>query len=307
MATSKIAIANRALQKCGVAPTSRIASFTEDSKEAAEIAQCYDTLRKAELRRNFWTFAIKRAVGRSIQSTDKSITPPTWGVGVTYDANDIVVSSGAYYISLAAANLGNAVTNTTYWAVYYGTLTAVVYDSTIAWYAGEIIIDGSNVWLLLTALAAAETLTEGTNAHQLAGTGAVTLTTTVRKGPVWGRVYAFVKPRDFLRFAPSDPRCPSSIPDWLVETDTIITNYPGPYFFRFVRDEEDTTKFDPMFDEGLAGRIAMETCESLTQATGKLQNIAAVYNNDMKEARLVNAIEAGTLEVDEDELWRSNW
>src|ERR1700741_759097 len=103
---SRVDIANRALQKCGVPPTNRIASFTEDSKEAAEISQCYDTLRRAELRRNFWSFAIKRTVGRSITSTDKSITPPTYSGATSYDLNDIVISSGAYYISLAATNLG---------------------------------------------------------------------------------------------------------------------------------------------------------------------------------------------------------
>jgi hypothetical protein len=52
-------IANRALQHVG---TSLIATLADDDKGASEISFCYDKLRRAELRRNVWRFATRRAV-----------------------------------------------------------------------------------------------------------------------------------------------------------------------------------------------------------------------------------------------------
>jgi hypothetical protein len=71
--------------------------------------------------------------------------------------------------------------------------------------------------------------------------------------------------------------------------------------FRFVADLADPTKFDPMFVEGFAARIALEVCESLTQSTEKLQAITVKYNTFMVEARLVNGIETGATQPPEDD------
>jgi hypothetical protein len=57
VAVSKVAIANRALQKLGA---DRIESLSEDSPNARSMAAVYDITRKAELRRYVWGFAIKR-------------------------------------------------------------------------------------------------------------------------------------------------------------------------------------------------------------------------------------------------------
>ena len=49
---SKVEIANRALQKLGA---KRIASLSEDSRNARAINAAYDTLREAELRAHTWS------------------------------------------------------------------------------------------------------------------------------------------------------------------------------------------------------------------------------------------------------------
>lgn len=57
MATSIVAIANRALQKLG---SERIESLTEDSPNARTMNAAYALTRDAELRRYRWGFSIKR-------------------------------------------------------------------------------------------------------------------------------------------------------------------------------------------------------------------------------------------------------
>jgi hypothetical protein len=58
MATSDVEVCNLALAKLG---SGRIASLTEDSTNANAVNDCYDHLRKTELRRNKWNFARRRA------------------------------------------------------------------------------------------------------------------------------------------------------------------------------------------------------------------------------------------------------
>lgn len=56
--TSKVAIINRALTKLGA---TRIVAVTDNTKEAREMAATYDIVLDDELRKNRWSFAIKRA------------------------------------------------------------------------------------------------------------------------------------------------------------------------------------------------------------------------------------------------------
>ncbi len=179
-----VRIANLALQKLGVR---RIASLDEDSKQAAAMQACYDMLRKGELRRNFWIFAIAR-----------------------------------------------------------------------------------------TTLAASGT------------------------APTWGRSYAYNLPPDFLRIASEDPRYTAIRTDYLVDGGQILTTQPGPLYLRYVRDVVNDNLFDPLFAEALSCRLALQTCEELTGSTSKLHDIGVLYDRFMGEARMVNAIEAGSDEPEED-------
>ena len=70
---------------------------------------------------------------------------------------------------------------------------------------------------------------------------------------------------------------------------------------RFVADVHDVRRMDAMFCEGLACRIAMGVCETLTQSVSKLGAISTLYKQFMTEARIVNGIETGSEEPPEDD------
>ena len=70
MATSKVAIANGALQRLGA---KRIESLTQDHPNARSMNAAFDRVVRAEIRRYGWSFAIKR------ESVAADANDPTWG------------------------------------------------------------------------------------------------------------------------------------------------------------------------------------------------------------------------------------
>ena len=122
---------------------------------------------------------------------------------------------------------------------------------------------------------------------------------------------AYRRPHGFLRQAPSNPKGSAMTwlgapwgnvrEDWVFEGDYILSYSPGPIMFRFVSDFVDVPKMTSMLCEGIAARIATEVCEPLTQSTEKLSVASAAYKRAMFEARTVNAIEAGPVDMDIDD------
>jgi len=132
-----IDIANRALQHCGV---TRISSFTEISKNAKEVAFCYDKLRRAELRRNVWSFSIRRTVLRPVDISTMLVVPTLWSPSVTYFVGSIVTDQfGTIWISQAPFNLNNDPLSTAVWQQYFGGLTASLWNSAASYYPGEVV------------------------------------------------------------------------------------------------------------------------------------------------------------------------
>jgi hypothetical protein len=84
--------------------------------------------------------------------------------------------------------------------------------------------------------------------------------------------------------------------DWLLESNYLVTQECYPIVLRFVADVQDVTKFDDMFCELLAARIALETVERLTQSTAKAAEIGQMYKTFGTDARIVNGIEVGPVE-----------
>lgn len=123
---------------------------------------------------------------------------------------------------------------------------------------------------------------------------------------------AYRLPAGYLRIAPQAPKAGSrtilggptgvAYNDWEFEDDYLLTGDLGPIPFRFVADLTNVAKFDDMFCEGLACRIAIAVCQKLTQSTTKKSDIASEYLKFMSEARTVNAIETGPEEPPEDEF-----
>lgn len=130
-------IANRALQHCGV---TRITSFTQDNKNAAAVAFVYEKLRQAELRRNVWRFATRRTALRSIGETTMSITTLAWDAAKSYVAGSLIQDAGELYYAQKPVPVNQVpADHPEYWTLYFGSLTAAPYDSTVGYLAGELV------------------------------------------------------------------------------------------------------------------------------------------------------------------------
>lgn len=130
-------IANRACQHCGVA---QIASPTEDSLRCTEITMVYDKVRRAELRRNIWRFATRRAVLRAISATTLTLVPGTYSSNNTYLPGEIVQDANfLYWVSQRADNSNNTPGgNNDAWDMFFGPKTVDVFDATTTYSAGEL-------------------------------------------------------------------------------------------------------------------------------------------------------------------------
>lgn len=134
-------IGNRGLQHCGVR---RIATpdFSEVSKNCSEVSFCYDKLRRAELQRRYWTFAIKRTILRAVDSNTMLLSPALWSPSSTYFVGQIVIDQqGTFWESIIPNNLGNDPLLTTFWQPYCGPLGIPLWDSSgsTSYFAGELV------------------------------------------------------------------------------------------------------------------------------------------------------------------------
>ena len=130
-------IANRACQRVGC---SRILTVDEDSKANNELTFVYDKLRRAELRRNFWVFSIRRAVLRPIDTTTMLLDPAVWDATVTYAPGAIVKDeNGSLWQSMMTENINNEPGSTVAWDGYFGPMTVHLYDAETTYYAGELV------------------------------------------------------------------------------------------------------------------------------------------------------------------------
>lgn len=415
-------IANRALQHCGANRIDASLGFSENSRNSAETYFVYDKLRRAELRRNVWRFAIRDFLLRPIDTTFMLLSPAMWVSTVTYFVGSIVSDqSGNLWISNTPNNLGNDPLLTNAWDSYFGPMAVGPYDSSLSYVSGELVYttdgDGKNrVYLSLlngntdapsTATAWDATVTYkkndvvtrssvaymsrvdlnlnndpattafadwssastyfigdkvsgsdgsvyqsvtnnntnndpvadiGTNWtntgvlckwnqtfvggsgsvnwRQIGGTefpNGVTLSELnilypIGTGPVsqadsWN---IFRLPAGFLRKAPRDPKsgsvswigAPTNLvyDDWTFQGHYIKSRETNSITLRFIADVIDVQHMDDMFCEGLAARIALEVCETLTQSIEKLGGIKKMYDEFMTDARTVNAIEVGSEE-----------
>lgn len=362
--TGAVDIANSALQKLG---QERILAFTDPTKAAEETAFCYNKLRMAEMQRNVWRWAIRRAVLRAIDSNTMLYTPPVYSSTTTYNQGEIVtftdsLSITLWYFSRMAANTGNQPDSFGQpWQNYFGSMYASLYDSTQSYFPGEIVYEqptpgtlnaylslmenqtddpglttpdawdstityrvgaivsenGSNYISLINENLNFDPATEPTawqttalaTSYQwvpLTGTlSPIALLFPLDSGPVEQTFTrnAYPLPYGFLRTAPQDPKAgavsilgaPTNdmVRDWMIESDFIVTMESEAIVFRFAANISDVARMHPMFCEGLACRIALNCCETLTQSTQKLATNMKLYAGFMGEARALNAVEVG--------------
>lgn len=92
-------IANRAVQRCGATAIAAGALLTENSVAAIEIRACYDSLRRAELRRNVWRCATRKAILRAFDTDTQQVTFPAYAAGTSYAVNAVTLSGELLWFS----------------------------------------------------------------------------------------------------------------------------------------------------------------------------------------------------------------
>lgn len=217
-----------------------------------------------------------------------SAAPALFNIATTYAAGARVgASDGVIYTSVGSGNVGNDPTTDggAHW-----TSTGTLNPWTTVFVGGI----GSSKWLQIGG------------AEFPYGVGLTTLQIIypIGAGPSWQsttrNVYRL--PAGYLREAPQNPKgsaiwlggpTGNTYNDWNYENGFLVTSDSGPIAFRCVVDVTDVSRMNDMFCEGLAGRIAMEVCEPLTQSSSKLGVIAKVYDEFMSRAKAANAIEQG--------------
>lgn len=314
---TSIDIANRALQHCGSA---RMTAFTDDSKRAQAVAFCYDKLREAELRRNVWSFAVRKAALRPVDPATTLLVPEPYNPANTYARGALVALGGLNWESTAPNNMGQTPgLDASAWELYAGPLSirAFLTDTTgtisdVAYFSAELVSLAGVVYRSLVS--SNKDIPPSANWLTLGPVSApLTFLYPVGAGPStqMDTRNVFLLPDAYLRQAPQDPKAGNisflgapggnAVDDWNMENGMIVSATTTLIVLRFVASVTKVPTMDPMFCEGLGARIGLEVCEEVTQSAEKLQTIGAAYKTFMSEARTVNGIEEGPVESPEDD------
>jgi hypothetical protein len=108
----------------------------------------------------------------------------------------------------------------------------------------------------------------------------------------------FPLPDDFIRIVDTDLLRGV---EWKIESGHLLTD-DDAVKIRYVSKITDPNKFDPMFIEALAARIAAELSQPLSDSTTLTQQMFQLYNQKMSEARGADAQE-GTPDNIEADAW----
>lgn len=219
---------------------------------------------------------------RSLITVNQNITPveppAVYSSGVIYNAGDKTVAGDGFVYAAttnATIDIDPLDDDGTFWTK----------GVAAAWTAVPTQFSASNGWLPIFA--------------NMVSMGAESLYVTPQSEN--GRALnAFRFPAGIERRARITYRQKAAADDWEPHGD-YITSSLAMLLYEFVANIKDVRKMDAMFCEGLALRIALETCERLTGSDTKIQILNGRYNKVMIEARAINGIEEGPEEPDTDE------
>jgi hypothetical protein len=223
--------------------------------------------------------------------------PALWNIATTYAAGALVGGSdGNIYSSVGSGNIGN---NPVTDGGVHWTNTGVLLPWTTVFTQGG----GNDQWTQIggAAFPGGVALAK-LNIRYPLGSGPSTQT--------WTR-NAFKLPAGFLQAGVQNPKgttvwlggpSGNDYNDWDFESGYLVSAECDPIRIRFRADMTDVFSMDSMFCEGLAARIGLEICETVTQSGGKLSTIASAYRQFMSEARITNAIETGYEDAPDDDF-----
>lgn len=123
--------------------------------------------------------------------------------------------------------------------------------------------------------------------------------------PAFGYAYQFPLPADYLAMVQVNDyyvRGNKQKPPYSIEAGVILTDYAAPLKVRYISRVENAGLFDPLFVEAFACKLALESCETLTQSETKYARCKEAY----KEA-LISALMRDAIEKAPDELPWGTW
>jgi len=118
--------------------------------------------------------------------------------------------------------------------------------------------------------------------------------------PVFDYAYQYTVPSDCLRILQINAYYPapdlsdlisSGGQEYVLEGGKILTRGSGVLNLRYLARIEDTTRYDPAFDDAFASLIAYNVCEALTQSDAKKNAALRDYRMALMDAVRANAIE----------------
>lgn len=117
--------------------------------------------------------------------------------------------------------------------------------------------------------------------------------------PDWEYTTQYELPADCLRvFHVNVPRGQR----WVIEGNQLLTDTSDSVSILYGFDLDDATKFDSLFIEALATRIAYQIAESITQSNSKRDQMLREYQDlTLLMAMKVDAQEAGPEQIDDDD------
>lgn len=280
MATD-VTLCNRAIQKAGGQPITTLADSSESARACNRI---YADTVYAELRANNWNFAVKRAIV-SCDKTINAVSAATNPVFTTTTAHGFAVDDYIYIEGLTWDEAGDPIPNGVY------RVASIPLTTTF-------------------------TITDDGAAISTVGyTWTTSATATTNLSAAWGYTASFATPSDCLRIIELNNysglyellgSSGKGGSDFRIEQNRILTNSNDDLEIKYVQTVTTsagttiTPALDPLFQEALCLKLAIEICEILTEDQAKKNQLWSEYRMVVAQAKRCDAIETPGEPMDED-------
>jgi hypothetical protein len=118
-------------------------------------------------------------------------------------------------------------------------------------------------------------------------------------GPTWGDWNRYSLPSDFIALVRDDET--GMVVDWKIEGQYILSADASPLEIRYVSRVDNPNFYDALFAEAFSTKLALETCEEITQSTSKKSGLETDFARAIADARRLGAIEKPAQDFPEDE------
>jgi hypothetical protein len=79
--------------------------------------------------------------------------------------------------------------------------------------------------------------------------------------------------------------------EWELKGQAIHTNLSAPLKITYIKDEEDTSKFDALLVESIALHLAASCCVAITDDKGLAEGLFKLYESKVEEAKFTDSLQ----------------